>query len=170
MRIRPHHTTHTRDAALSKLTRINRLILAGSVTLTGVLADVAAHAFPGKTLHSHSTSTTDASDQHSRNAKAHDPSSSSGSLHPPAEAPQPSGQATSESPPAERPAPTIASQSSTAAPAQEPSGSESSATPSAAPESPPAHESTPEATHESAPAQEPAPAHEEPPPVVSGGS
>jgi hypothetical protein len=43
-----HHTTHTRDAALLRLNRINRWVIAGSIVLTGVLADVAAHAFPGK--------------------------------------------------------------------------------------------------------------------------
>jgi hypothetical protein len=166
MRIRLPHTIQMRDAALSKLTRINRLILAASVTLTAVLADVAAHAFPGRTLHPHSTSTTTHGSRNGHGAQAHDPSSSSGSLHPPAAAPKPSGEATGESPPAERPAPTTqASPSSEAAP-QEPSGSESKPTP----ESPPAQESTPEATHESPPAQEPAPAHEESPPVVSGGS
>ena len=45
MRI-PHrsHTTHTRDAALRDLQRINRWMIAGSVILTGVLSDVAANA------------------------------------------------------------------------------------------------------------------------------
>ncbi len=43
-----NHTTHTRDAALRRLSHINRWLVAGSVVLTGVLADVAASAFPGK--------------------------------------------------------------------------------------------------------------------------
>jgi hypothetical protein len=55
MRFQTPHTraVHTRDAALGKLTRINRVLIADSVTLTGVLADVAAHAFPGRALHTH---------------------------------------------------------------------------------------------------------------------
>jgi hypothetical protein len=160
MRIRPRHTTHTRDAALSKLARINRLILAGSVTLTGVLADVAAHAFPGRTPHSHSVSTTKPAARQTHSVRA--PSSSSGSLHPPAEAPKPAGETKVESAP-EQPATTSESPpSSQAAPAQESAGSESKSTPEPAP----AQEPTPQPTHE----PEPAPAQEEPAPVVSGGS
>ncbi len=52
-----HHTTHTRDAALLRLSRINRWLVAGSIVLTGVLADVAAQAFPGKTKRSSASST-----------------------------------------------------------------------------------------------------------------
>src|SRR5690349_3919090 len=44
------HTTHTRDAALRRLSHANRWLIAGSVALTGVLTEVAANAFPGKTL------------------------------------------------------------------------------------------------------------------------
>lgn len=39
----------SRDAALRRLARCNRWLLAGAVTLTGVLSEVAAQAFPGKT-------------------------------------------------------------------------------------------------------------------------
>ena len=46
------HTTHTRDAALRELHRINRWMIAASVVLTGVLTDVAANAFPGRTVKS----------------------------------------------------------------------------------------------------------------------
>ena len=42
------HRTHNRDGPLRRLTLINRWLIAGSVTLTGVLTDVAAHAFPSK--------------------------------------------------------------------------------------------------------------------------
>jgi hypothetical protein len=42
------HTTEARDAALLKLRRVNRWLIAGSILLTGVLADVAASAFPGR--------------------------------------------------------------------------------------------------------------------------
>jgi hypothetical protein len=40
--------THTRDAALRRLDRLNRWLIAGSVALTGVFAEAAASAFPGK--------------------------------------------------------------------------------------------------------------------------
>src|SRR5580698_993765 len=43
------HTTRTRDAALHRLGRVNRILIAGSVVVTGAVTDVAAHAFPGKT-------------------------------------------------------------------------------------------------------------------------
>jgi hypothetical protein len=44
------HSAHTRDAALSRLKRINRWLVVGSVALTGALAEVAASAFAGRTL------------------------------------------------------------------------------------------------------------------------
>ena len=44
------HTSRSRDAALRRLSRANRWLIAGSATLTGVLTAVAASAFPGKTL------------------------------------------------------------------------------------------------------------------------
>ncbi len=46
----PDHTPRSRDAALRRLARANRWLLAGSAALTGVLTAVAASAFPGKTL------------------------------------------------------------------------------------------------------------------------
>jgi hypothetical protein len=45
-----HHTSRSRDAALRRLRRVNRWLIAGSATLTGVLTAVAASAFPGKTV------------------------------------------------------------------------------------------------------------------------
>ena len=42
------HSTHARDSSLRRLSVVNRWLIAASVTLTGVLTDVAAHAFPGK--------------------------------------------------------------------------------------------------------------------------
>jgi hypothetical protein len=42
-------SSHSRDAALRRLTRCNRWLLAGSVMLTAVFSEVAAQAFPGKT-------------------------------------------------------------------------------------------------------------------------
>jgi hypothetical protein len=44
----PINTTHTRDAALRQLHQLNRWLIAGSVVLTGVFVEAAAHAFPGK--------------------------------------------------------------------------------------------------------------------------
>lgn len=49
------HSGHARDAALRRLSRVNRWLIAGSVALTGVLTEVAAQAFPGRTLHTGST-------------------------------------------------------------------------------------------------------------------
>lgn len=37
-----------RDAALRRLAGCNRLLIVGSVLLAGLLTDVAAHAFPGR--------------------------------------------------------------------------------------------------------------------------
>ena len=59
-----NHTTHTRDAALLRLSRINRWLVAGSIVLTGVLADVAAQAFPGKTKRSSASSSAHRSTTH----------------------------------------------------------------------------------------------------------
>jgi hypothetical protein len=47
--MRPH-TTHTRDSAVRRLSLSTRWMIAGSVALTGALSEVAAQAFPGKTL------------------------------------------------------------------------------------------------------------------------
>jgi hypothetical protein len=41
-------SSRSRDAALHRLSRCNRWLLAGSVTLTGVFTAIAAQAFPGK--------------------------------------------------------------------------------------------------------------------------
>jgi hypothetical protein len=83
------HTTHTRDAALRELSRINRWLLAGSVVLTGVFADVAANAFPGR------KATTGTASKRGR-SKVRTNQNASGShktytrpLQPPAQAPQP---------------------------------------------------------------------------------
>ena len=44
------HTPATRDAALRRLARAKRWLLAGTAALTGALAAVAASAFPGKSV------------------------------------------------------------------------------------------------------------------------
>jgi hypothetical protein len=165
----PIHTTHTRDAALRELHRINRWLLAGSVLLTGALTDVAAHAFPGKTLKQGAISKPGSAAGHAKagaaghaKAGARNPSGtpskpSSKALAPPAEAPRavPESSSPQQSAPAQESAPTQES-----APAQESAPTQESAP---AQESTPVPESSPPA--ESAPESEPASE-----PVVSGGS
>ena len=142
----PIHTTHTRDAALRQLHRLNRWLIASSVVLTGVFAEAAAHAFPGRT-----TKTTSASKVKQSHARTSVPATTTTHpLQPPAHPPQ----ATSES--SSSPESTAPSQES--APAQE---------------SPPAQESAPSqeptTTGETSPTHESS-APEESAPVVSGGS
>jgi type IV secretory pathway VirB10-like protein len=153
------HTTHTRDAALRQLHRINRWLIAGSVVLTGAFAEAAAHAFPGKT-----TKPASATKAKRSGAHASSPSrTTTHSLQPPADPPQATIESSSapESPTPSQEPPAASHES---APASEPAPAQESA---------PAHESAP--AQESTPAREPAPAHAAPPaeesaPVVSGGS
>jgi hypothetical protein len=148
------HTTHTRDAALRQLNKINRWMIAGSVVLTGVLADVAANAFPGKTAKA--TATSKASKGHTKHAAA--AKTTTGVLRAPEQAPKASGEAepSQQAPPSE-PAQEAAPQE--AAPQE-------SAPQEAAPQATPEREAAPE--REAPPPQETAP--EEAGPVVSGGS
>jgi hypothetical protein len=46
----PGNPLQAREAGLRRLLLAKRWILAGSVTVTGLLAGVAANAFPGKTI------------------------------------------------------------------------------------------------------------------------
>jgi hypothetical protein len=46
----PRSPSHARDAALKRMRRINRWLVAGAVIVTGLLTDVAAQAFPGRTI------------------------------------------------------------------------------------------------------------------------
>jgi hypothetical protein len=166
------HTTHSRDAALRDLHRLNRWMVAGSVVLTGVLSDVAANAFPGKAIKAKGTAEKTVPGAHVGSHKSSSSHTTTGVLKPPAQAPKASTEAaktsTSEGAPANESTP-----SQESAPTQE-SAPAQEATPTH--ESAPAQESVP--THESAPAQEttPAPAPEAAPepeasaPVVSGGS
>jgi hypothetical protein len=148
------HSTHTRDAALRQLARLNRWMIAGSVVLTGVLADVAAHAFPGKTVKSAAAS--------KKHAKPHRSSShtSPGALRAPAQPPQ----AASEN---ERSRESTASEPAQEATPQQSAPQESSSSSHSS-------EAAPEqaAPEREAPAQEaaPEPAPQESGPVVSGGS
>jgi hypothetical protein len=135
------HTTQARDAALKRLSRANRLLIAGSVVLTGVLSDVAANAFAGKTIGASAVKHTGGRARGSSARKASPP------LTPPAEAPRSSEPAPPQR--SEAPEPTQS------APAQE---------------SPPPEPQQQESPAPAAPAHEPAPAQEEAPPAVSGGS
>ena len=138
------HTPRARDAALRRLGRVNRWLIAGTAVLTGVLTDVAANAFPGHTAHTGATG--------SRARSKHKP------LAPPAKAPAPETTATQATPsPAE---------SSEASPPAE-SQAESAPEPAqeAAPEAAPAEETPAPETQAAAP-----PVEEPSEPVVSGGS
>jgi hypothetical protein len=148
------HTTHTRDAALRELRRMNRWMIAGSIVLTGVLSDVAANAFPGKTLKAIKTP---AKKGTSSSHKSNSPTKTT-PLKPPAQAPK---AAEAPAPSTQSPPSSESSRASESAPAQEPAPSQES-TPPSQESSPPS--ATPEASRESAPAQEPSA------PVVSGGS
>jgi hypothetical protein len=110
------HTSHTRDAALWQLRRMNRWLVVGSVALTGVLAEAAARAFPGKTIRS------------GQSAKARTGSSTATapSRPTPLVAPEENPRAESESPDDEGSAPTPEGQAAPpeAPRSEEPSGGE----------------------------------------------
>jgi hypothetical protein len=142
------HTTHSRDAALRDLHRLNRWMIAGSVVLTGVLSDVAAHAFPGKTIKAKGTTEKTAAGAHTGSHKSDSSHTTTGALKPPAQTPKASTEAAKTS-------------NSEGAPANESTPSQE---PAPAQESAPAQETTP------APAPEAAPEPEASAPVVSGGS
>jgi hypothetical protein len=140
------HSTHARDAAMAQLGRVNRWLLAGSVLLTGVFAEIAANAFPGsKRTASHDAAGAKHRSQGTTTAPA--------PLQPPEQAPGAGERSPGES---------TGGEAQSAPPPEAPSGAgEAGAAPSepqSAPETPPA---------ESAP-REPAP--EANGPVVSGGS
>jgi hypothetical protein len=141
-----HHTTRARERSLRRLSRINRWLLAGSVTLTGILTEVAAHAFPSKSEATGKASA--AKGRAHRKDPSNGSSTSSKSLRPPAQAPQ-------------------AAPEAQAAPETEGAGEsarESATEPAPAREAPPAEESAP--AREAAPKRAP----EAEAPVVSGGS
>jgi hypothetical protein len=148
-----HHATNTRDAALRKLARINRWMIAGSVALTGVLSEVAAQAFPGKAKASTSSTTA----KHPTARASHAVPKRPTPLAPPATT------TTEAAPETVQEAPR-----SGEAPAESAQAPESAREPSAPRE--PAPESAPAPAPESAPAPEPAPQQESSAPVISGGS
>ncbi|HTC58508.1 MAG TPA: hypothetical protein VK691_00135 [Solirubrobacteraceae bacterium] len=160
----PHRPTNARDAALRRLSTANRWLVAGSVAFTGIFAEVAAQAFPGKTLKASSTTRSPTHDTHKSSS-----STTSKSLQPPAQAPEasstPEPTAPHETPPPESAPSHGTAPSQESAPAQEAAPAKEAA---------PSQQAVP--SHESAPAPEPAPAKEAAPsqetaqPVVSGGS
>ncbi|HWC87716.1 MAG TPA: hypothetical protein VG388_14350 [Solirubrobacteraceae bacterium] len=146
-----------RDAALHRMRRINRWLIAGAVLGAGVLTDVAAQAFPGRTIKRTASSSSgtralpakakSAGRRRTRHRAVHH------ALTPPAQAPKAAPQVVEPVPGAtSAPAPTQS------APAQ-----------SAPTQSAPA-QSAPAAPVQSAPAPAPVQAAPAPAPVVSGGS
>ena len=112
-----------RDSALRRLSRTNRWLIAASVALTAVLAEVAAQAFPGKTIAATRTRQT------SPGARAGGRSEGSpGALRAPSQAPQAAPEADGEqgagSAPGQEPAP-----SQQSVPSQEPAPSQGTAPP-----------------------------------------
>ncbi len=149
----PSHTPRTRDAALRRLAKSNRWLIAGSAALAGVFTAVAANAFPGHTLK------TGASSSRARTG--------AGASEPPPKAPQ-SGAESGAEPGAETP-----STESPSTPGEPGTTPESGAAPEsgATPEerTTPEAETAPERAPESSP-ESGAPAGEAEAPVVSGGS
>jgi hypothetical protein len=55
----PRNPSDARDAALTRMRRINRWLVAGAVVATGLLTDVAAQAFTGRTITRRADSSSD---------------------------------------------------------------------------------------------------------------
>jgi hypothetical protein len=86
-------SSQAREAGLRKITLAKRWLVAGSVTLTGVLAAVAANAFPGKPVKASGAALTDeastnAASSGSAQQATENSQGSSSSLTPPSQAPQ----------------------------------------------------------------------------------
>ncbi|HWF24907.1 MAG TPA: hypothetical protein VG275_05645 [Solirubrobacteraceae bacterium] len=143
----PRSPSLARDAALYRMRRINRWMLAGAVVGTGLLTDVAAQAFPGHTIKrtagsSSGTSTVTSATtthRHRTRHRAHTP------LKPATRAPQPQ---------VVEPVP----------------GATSSAAPAQAAPAPVQSAPVQSAPVQSAPAPAPVQSAPAPAPVVSGGS
>ncbi|HEX3874893.1 MAG TPA: hypothetical protein VHW26_12150 [Solirubrobacteraceae bacterium] len=71
MRVSRHHTPARRDAAVLRLRRLNRGLVAVAFAGTAVLAEVAAHAFPGHTVKLSPGSTTLAATSSTTSASVH---------------------------------------------------------------------------------------------------
>jgi hypothetical protein len=150
IRLPLRHSVEGRDAALDRLRRLNRSIIAGSVALTAIFADTAANTFAGGTAHPKGTAA-----RHGKAAKKSQPTHTTtrpGPLAPPSESP-------SQAPERERePEPE-------ATPTQEPAAPSEEASPQA--QEPAAEPQRTEAPTQTESAPEPA---QEEAPVVSGAS
>jgi hypothetical protein len=106
----PPSPSHARDAALARMRRINRWLVAGAIVATGLLTEAAAQAFPGRTITraepssaAHPNVPRTAGPTHRRhrhNIAKHT------ALTPPAQAPQPQAQVRTTIPAPPQPAPT----------------------------------------------------------------
>lgn len=158
----PRESTNARDAALHRLRRLNRWMIGGSVALTAVFGEIAASAFPGKTVKVGGSSKAKAGRTGGASTKT-----STAPVKPPVQPPTATPESatpessTHEPAPAQESSPSGEAGASQEAPANESAPSRESA---------PAQESTP--STESPPAREtaPTPAPEQSAPVVSGGS
>lgn len=159
------HSTSSRDSALRRLSLSTRWLIAGSVALTGALSEVAAHAFPGKTVKVGAHGGKRAAKRHVH----HSLQGSASSLQPPAQAPQAAETHTETAPaqPAE-PAPERSSEPAPEAHSERSPEVHSEPAPETHPESAPEAHSEPAPEAHSEPTPERAPAPEGP--VVSGGS
>jgi hypothetical protein len=136
--------TGARDAALRRLGVLNRCLIAGSLTLTGVLAEAAAHTFPGKTVR-----TADKRhDGRRHGAGAAASKSTAAPLRAPAQPPR-----------------AVNTQTTTTQPTETSPAHETTTTPQSTQKAEPAQETAP--AHETVPTPEPA---QESTPLVSGGS
>ncbi|HEY2719811.1 MAG TPA: hypothetical protein VGI52_09280 [Solirubrobacteraceae bacterium] len=150
------HATHDRDNSLRRLSRVNRWLIAGSLTLTGVLTEVAAHAFPSSAAGSGAASAhakPKRRNSHNGRLRTHHNASTS-ALKPPAHAPEASG--SSAEPSGEVTSEPSAEATHEAAPEAAPPAEQAAPAPEAAPEV----QTAPERPHET----------EASTPVVSGGS
>jgi hypothetical protein len=91
--VTPSNSSQAREAGLRRLVLARRWIVTGSVTLAGVLAAVAANAFPGKTIKpsgAQATSGGSSGEASSGAGEQSDESSerSPGSVTPPEQAPE----------------------------------------------------------------------------------
>jgi hypothetical protein len=105
----PRDPSHARDAALARMRRINRWLLAGAIVATGLLTEAAAQAFPSRTItraepsaapQPSVTRTGGATHRrHRHNTAKH------AALTPPAQVPQPQAQVQTTTPAPPQPAP-----------------------------------------------------------------
>lgn len=87
----PGNPLQAREAGLRRLLLAKRWVLAGSVALTGLLAGIAANAFPGKTIKAAASTTAGEQSASEASSAYAEPSVEEGeaeALTPPAESPE----------------------------------------------------------------------------------